>query len=167
MADRRRANRAFRTKERGVWIATIAIVVIGLGAVAYLLGSAERRQVRAAGDVVIGGSLNSVTILLGEPAATCPAGASLDHLRPSFPMGWAPAATEEALRRMEAETAQRLVYSVGQDDEAGCAMPGGATEIGVGRDGRVLWYVANTGATRIELAPRYAPAPADVTDSAR
>ncbi len=149
-----------------MWIATIAVVLGGLVVIALMLGSRERQRARTVGDVAIGGSANSVKGLLGEPAVTCPAGASLDHLRPSFPMGWAPAATEEALQRMEAETAQRLVYPVDEGGAGGCSMPGGATEIGVGRDGRVLWYVANTGATRLELSPRYAPAPADAADAA-
>lgn len=161
MADRRRANRALRPKQKGVWIATIAIVIAGVVAIALLFGTGERQRVRAAGDVAIGASGNSVKGLLGEPVMTCPAGASLDHLRPSFPKGWAPAATEAALQRMEAETAQRLVYPVNEGDAGGCSMASGATEIGLGRDGSVLWYVANSGATRLEIAPRFAPAPAD------
>jgi hypothetical protein len=98
-----------------------------------------------------------VVAVVGTRPVRCPVG-TLEQLRESFPDGWAPAAVDVALERLRSGTRERWIYSLDPDEPSRCEVAEeGRTEIGVGPDGRVLWYVAITGKTFLVLPEEYAP----------
>jgi hypothetical protein len=153
MARSRRTERALQHHHRGVGIATAAILLVGLVVLVVVLASPERRRLRRVHQIEIGDTTAHVTELLGPPARVCPIG-SLDHLRGRFPTGWPARTVEDALGRMRAETAERWVYPIG-DTPVSCTPRAKMTEIGVDHTGRVRWYVAVAGSTRLRLPPDY------------
>lgn len=155
MARNHRIDRALRVRQRGVWIATAAIALVGVVVVALAFGNAERRRERAVSSLSLGDEARRVEALLGGGGIRCPA-ASIGHLRGSLPEEWGAAAAETALGRMARETAERRVYPLDHRGQAGCSVASGATEVGLGADGRVLWYVAVTGRTRMTLPAAFA-----------
>lgn len=97
-----------------------------------------------------------VTAVLGIEPAVCPA-RPLDHLRGSFPEGWAPAAVDVALEQLAAETTQRWVYPMREGGEAPCTGDDARTEVGVAADSTILWVIPVVGRTTLELPPTYSP----------
>ena len=156
MARSLRIERALGHRHRGVGIVTAVIVLAGLAVLAVALLSPDRRRVRRVQQLEVGDTIARVTELLGPPARVCPVG-TLEHLRGRFPSGWPPPAVEGALGRMRSETAERWIYPI-EDGPASCAPRERTTEIGVDQTGRVRWYVAVAGSTRLHLPPAYAPA---------
>ncbi|HEX7243423.1 MAG TPA: hypothetical protein VF263_24275 [Longimicrobiaceae bacterium] len=136
---------------------TALILLLGIAAVAYALLTPERRRAREMRKVAVGTDAARVAGVLGPPADTCPTG-SLDHLRTRFPVGTAPAAMEQAIVRMQRETAERWVYPLKEGGRAGCVPAEGATEVGIDRRRRVLWYVPVTGHRPVEVPAGYLPA---------
>lgn len=149
-----------KTRQRGVRRATGLIVLLGLAVLAWVLMSPERRRERRVADLALATDSTGVRALLGAPGATCTAG-SLEHLGRRFPTGTPPAAVEEALARLQPETAERWVYPLEEDASVGCLPPDGSTEVGFDRRGRVLWYVPVTGRAAIVLPEGYLPSAAE------
>lgn len=117
-----------------------AIVVLGLLVLgAALVFSGGRKQQRAASQVLVGDDTTEVKQLLGAPPHRCPT-SSLSHLATRFPGGIPRPTAEEIVAGLRVETAARWVYPRG----AGCVTGRGDTEIGIDRQGRVLWVVPVT-----------------------
>jgi hypothetical protein len=113
-----------------------AIIAIGLLVVAgVLLFGGSRREGRAA-DLAVGDDSASVVRLMGAPPHRCEA-SNLAHLADQFAPGTPRPTIDEELTRLRRGTAARWVYPRGQ----GCVPDDGATEIGLDRQGRVLWVV--------------------------
>lgn len=153
----RRLDEALQTPKRGIWIATGIIVVLGILVLVWAVSPTERRRRSVMGDLELNDPASRVTELMGAPGARCP-GSSVAHLARSFPPGWPASATEAALQEMGEETRERWVYPISLRRTASCAPRDGQTEIGVGRDGRVLWYVVVVGKTPLQLPDTYSPA---------
>ena len=101
---------------------------------ALLLGG-RRREGRAA-SLVVGDDCTGVVRALGQPPHRCEA-SNLAHLADQFAPGTPRPTIDEELARLRRGTAARWVYPRGQ----GCVPDDGATEIGLDRQGRVLWVV--------------------------
>lgn len=154
----RNVDRAIRRRQRGIRRATAAVVVIGLGGLVWAYTLPEQRQGRRAGGLEIGDDSARITERFGAVGRVCPVGA-LEHLRDRFPEDTPPATAQAALERMRRETARRRVIPLprGTDD---CLPDPGATEIGIDRDGRVLWIVPLTGRTPLRLPDDLLPSDA-------
>ena len=87
VARRHRMDRALRTRRRGIWLATFAILLVGGGVLALALFSPARRWQRAVGRLAVGISAEQVERILGSPSVTCPP-QGVGHLDRSFPAGW-------------------------------------------------------------------------------
>ncbi|MBV9773904.1 MAG: hypothetical protein JO040_08135 [Gemmatimonadetes bacterium] len=135
---------------------TGAVLLVGLVLLVWALASPERRRARLASRLQIGDDTARVAQLFGPPGARCP-GASLDHLRDRFPIGTPGPAMQQALDRMQSETAQRWVFPLG-GGPAGCVPGQGSTEVGVDRSGHVRWFVPVTGRIPLVLPNDYQPA---------
>lgn len=133
---------------------TALILFLGLAAVALVLLSPERRRERRVAKLSLGQDGARVESILGAPPATCTTG-SLEHLAHRFPTGTPPAAAEDALQRMQRETAERWVYPLHDDEPAGCVPRAGATEVGLDEHRRVLWYVPVTGKVAIVVPEEF------------
>ena len=138
---------------------TALILLAGLAVVAYVLLSPERRRERRIADLRLTADSADVRALLGAPGATCVTG-GLEHLGRRFPTGTPPATAEDVVARLQAETAQRWVYPPDADDPVGCVPPDGATEVGLDRRGRVLWFVRKTDQVAIVVPEGYLPSAA-------
>jgi hypothetical protein len=145
--------------KRGTRRVTAIIVLVGLGILAWGLATPERRRARAVEKVELGFSAEQVTGQLGEPGVVCPVG-GLEHLQERFPTGTPPATAEQALARMQQETAERWVYPLETEagTKVGCTPRPGDTEIGLDRNRRVLWYVPVTGRRPVVAPDRILPA---------
>ncbi len=144
--------------KQGIRRVTAAIVLVGLAILAWGLATPERRRARTVGKVEIGHNAQQVRGQLGPPGAVCPVG-GLEHLQERFPTGTPPATAEQALARMQQETAQRWIYPLKTEAgvKVGCTPRGGDTEIGLDRSGRVLWYVPVTGRRPVVAPDRILP----------
>jgi hypothetical protein len=100
---KRRLDYALRTPQRGIWIATAVILVLGGVAIYLATSSGDRGRLRAIEPLEVGDTVARVIELLGQPARRCATG-SLEHLSAHFPPGWSPAAREQALSRLQAES---------------------------------------------------------------
>ena len=113
-----------------------AIIAIGLLVVAgALLFGGSRREGKAA-QLAVGDDSASVKQLMGPPPHRCEA-SSLAHLADQFAPGTPRPTIDEELNQLRRGTVSRWVYPRGQ----GCVPDDGATEIGLDRQGRVLWVV--------------------------
>ena len=139
----------------GVWLITVAILLIG-AFLFFSLGRPDRERREAIDGVPLGSPAESVTAAIGSQPAVCP-GSPLGHLAVSFPDGWAQAAIDVALESLEANTAERWVYSMDPDVTPTCADTGERTEIGVTADGTILWSVSVFGSSPVELPPTLTP----------
>ena len=153
-------DQALRVRQRGVWRVTALILLVGVAILAWVFLGTERRRTRAVAKLELMDDQARVAQILGSPPARCPAG-GLDHLRERFPTGTPPAAVEQALARLQDETAERWVYPLERGERAGCTPRRGSTEIGFDREGHVLWYVPVTGRVALEVPPEYLPAATD------
>ncbi|HEV2130610.1 MAG TPA: hypothetical protein VGR27_05885 [Longimicrobiaceae bacterium] len=160
---KRRLDYALRSRQRGVWLVTAAILLMGVVAILLTTRTGEGGRMRMLERLEPGDSAARVAEVMGEPARRCATG-SLDHLRTQFPPGWSPAALEQALERLKEETGQRLIYPVGSRDAADCTPPRGMTEIGMDQEQRVLWYVPVTGKRPLQLPPGLTPQAVDLPD---
>lgn len=113
-----------------------AIIAIGLLIVAgALLFGGSRREGKAA-QLAVGDDSASVKQLLGAPPHRCEA-SNLAHLTDQFAPGTPRPTIDEELNQLRRGTVARWVYPRGQ----GCVPDDGATEVGLDRQGRVLWVV--------------------------
>lgn len=110
-------------------------------------GDRERR--RALDAIAIGADTTRVRTAFGAAARDCATG-SLEHLRRHLPEDTPPALVEGTLEDLRRRTARRWVYPPA-GKPATCTAGSDATEIGLDREGRVLWYVPVTGETPVEL----------------
>ena len=157
MPRNRRLDDALGTSKRSVWIATGLIVLGGVVLLFWFFSPGEQSRRDRVGRLEQGDASARVAAVLGEPPARCPAG-DLAHLRESFPPGWPAASRATALQTLAAETSERWVYPLDDDEPAGCAGEAGTSEIGIDAGGRILWSVAIIGETRIDLPARFTPA---------
>lgn len=114
------------------------ILLIGLLAAAAILLSSGRRQERAANRIKVGDDSTAVVALLGQPGQRCAPG-SMAHLTERFPGGTPRLTIENMLGRFRVDTAARWVYP--DDEGGGCAPDEGDVEVGIDRNGKVLWLV--------------------------
>ena len=132
-----RVDQALRTNKNLSRMISIAIIVVGgllIVAGAFLFGG--RRQEGRAARIAVGEDTTAVIRLLGEPPHRCQP-SSLAHLGNQFPPNTPRPTVDEELARLRRGTVARWVYPRGQ----GCVPDDGATEIGLDRQGRVLWVV--------------------------
>ena len=132
-------DHALKSHKRMSRIVSAAIIVLGLGILAIVLLTGDRQRERAAVTLLPGEDSTAVKRELGDPPHRCQP-SSLAHLASSFPDLPRPT-LEQELARLRAGTAQRWLYP----DGAGCVPGRGDTEIGLDRDGTVLWIVPITG----------------------
>ena len=115
------------------------ILALGLLAVLAILFSGDRRRERAASQVLPGDDSTLVVQRLGPPPVRCPVG-TLAHLNDRFQGGTPRVTRESTLAWMRRETTARWIYP-DDADERGCTPAQGAAEIGLGRQGQVVWTV--------------------------
>lgn len=155
MARNRAVERALQTHGRGPLLATAVIVVLGLILVAWLISPTERKRRALLDDLAVGSDTALVIRALGEPVR-CAAG-GLERFREGFPTDWPRPVTELAVADIGARTTQRWIYAINPRTRLPCDSEQEHTEIGIGADGRVLWHIAVTGKTPIELPEAYTP----------
>lgn len=131
-----RVDQALRTHKRQSRMVSAAIILVGLLIVAASLLLGGRRREGRAAKLVVGDDTTAVVGLLGQPPHRCPP-SNLAHLETQFPAGTPRPTIDEELNRLRRGTAARWVYPRGQ----GCVPDDGAIEIGLDRQGRVLWVV--------------------------
>jgi len=135
-----RVDNALRKHKRQSRIVSAVIVGLGLLVVAAgLLLNGGRKRESAAGRVMVGDDTTEVTALLGPPPHRCDP-SSLAHLATRFDAGTPRPTIDETIADLRQATASRWVYPRG----AGCVTGDGDTEIGLDRNGRVLWIVPVT-----------------------
>lgn len=156
MARDRRVDEALQIPKRGIWIATVVIVLMGLLVLLWNISPTERRRHAILERTEVGDQANHVTEMIGATPVRCPAG-DLTHLQRSFPDGWAQAAVDVALEQLAQGSNERWVYAVDRRRTASCTPSNGVTEVGVDDQGRVLWYVAITGKTMLRLPEELTP----------
>lgn len=157
MPRNRRLDAALGASRRSIWIATGAILLLGVLLVVWLISPAERERREVMSRLNPGDHMGRVADLLGPPSARCPT-SSLAHFARNFPPGWSDSAVGTTLHELERETADRWVYSLDPSEPAGCDPAEGRTEIGLDATGRILWHVAITGESVIVLPERFTPA---------
>ena len=159
MASRdRNIEAALQMTPGRIRLATAAVIVLGLVALLVaFFNSDDRARARQVRGLRPGTDTALVVRSLAAQPARCAVG-NLEHLRTRFPDDFAPAALDATLDRMREETAQRWVYASG-DRDARCVPRDGDTELGVGRDGRVLWLVPVVGRNTVQLPTSYTPNP--------
>jgi hypothetical protein len=115
---------------------SLAIIAIGLLVVAGALVFRGNGSGGKATQLAVGDDSASVVRLMGAPPHRCEA-SNLAHLADQFAPGTPRPTIDEELNRLRRGTAARWVYPRGQ----GCVPDDGAAEIGLDRQGRVLWVV--------------------------
>jgi hypothetical protein len=133
------------------------VVLVGALALIWVVSPTERKRRDLVERLEPGDSTPRVEELLGSAGTQCPVG-TLAHLEKSFPTGWPGASTQTAIQALARRTAQRWVYPLSSRHHAGCTPADGVTELGVGSDGRIVWYVAITGKTSVTLPNDLTPA---------
>lgn len=155
---RNRIDKALNTSGRGPWIATGVVFLLGVLVLAWVISPTERKRRAIVEDLELGDDSLQVLTALGTPVRCPPR--SADVIRGGFPGDWPAPAIESALERMQEETAQRWIYAINPRKRLPCSTEKAHTEIGIGKDGRVLWYIPVTGRTSIELPEDYTPSSA-------
>jgi hypothetical protein len=157
MSDRARGyERSVREPSWPIRIATIAILAIGVAITIYALTRPEARRDRAMSGLAVGDTSAVVVDRLDAPPVVCP-GQSLDHLRGQFPAGWSAAEQAQAVEWLEERTRERWIYSLSPRTEISCDAVHDGTEIGIGADGRVLWFVPRIGHQSLQLPTELEP----------
>lgn len=159
MASRdRNIDAALRVAPGRIRLATVAVVVLGVLVLALALWrSDDRQRARRVRGLAPGSDTVTVAQVLATEPSRCAVG-NLEHLRTRFSEEFAPAALDATMDRMREETLQRWVYPTGDADPR-CIPRDGDTEIGVGRDGRVLWLVPVVGRNTVVLPASYSANP--------
>ena len=155
MARNRAVDRALNTTGRGPLIATAVIVALGVILVAWLISPTERKRRSLLEELAIGTDTAAVIRSLGDPVRCAPG--ELERFREGFPTDWPRPVTELAIADIGARTAQRWIYAINLRTRLRCDSDEAHTEIGIGSDGRVLWHIAVTGETTVEVPEAYTP----------
>jgi hypothetical protein len=148
-------DRTAREPQRAIRVVTILILLLGAAGVLYALFRPEERRERTVRGLEVGDTATEVVRRLGEPRA-CPVGA-LAHLHGHFPPGWSAAAQAAAVERLRGQTAERWVFPLGDRAADPCRNSRRATEVGLGRDRRVLWFISLVGRHPLVLPDTFAP----------
>ena len=143
-----RVDQALRVTPRAVTLATLGILAVGAVVLWFVLRGSSARE-RAMNSLAVGSDSTQVRGALGAPAGNCATG-SLEHLRAHLPEDMPAAQVEGTLDDLRRRTARRWIYPSG-GESASCTAGRDATEIGLDRTGRVLWFVSVTGETLVEL----------------
>lgn len=138
-----------------MWRVTAAILLLGLVALVWMLSPTERERRSVVRELEIGDDTARVVAALGPPIRCRTLGS--ETLREHFPEDWSPAAAEAAMGRLQQETAHRWVYPINLRKRIPCESQEAHTEVGVDRQGRVLWLVPLTGKTPLRLPDEYTP----------
>lgn len=157
LARNRNLDEALGASKRSIWIATGVILLLGAVLLLWLVSPTERSRRAEVERLELGDPMGRVAGILGPPGTRC-SGRDLAHLAGSFPPGWTAPSIETTLQALGEETGERWIYPLDEDDEAGCGPADGQTEVGLDGAGRLLWYVAITGESPLELPERFAPA---------
>ena len=132
-----RVDDALRVNKNKSRMVSAGIIILGLLVVGgALLFSGSRKREGAAVDVMVGDDSVAVVRLLGQPPNRCEA-SSLAHLAEHFVAGTPRPTIDETINSLRPRTVARWVYP----KDAGCVTDGGDTEIGLDRNGQVLWIV--------------------------
>jgi hypothetical protein len=148
-------DRALQTSGKGPLMATVVIAAIGLLLLIWFVSPTERKRRSAMGELEIGADSARVHRLLGAPVR-CSA-AQVARMRAGFPTDWPAPAVESVSARLAGATAQRWVYPINLRKRIGCGAADGHTEVGIGKNGRVLWFIPVTGRTPIQMPDEYMP----------
>jgi hypothetical protein len=133
------------------------VVLVGALVLIWVVSPTERKRRDLVERLEPGDSTSRVEELLGSAGTRCPVG-SLAHLERSFPPGWPGASTQTAIQALARRTTERWVYPLSSRHRSECSPVDGVTELGVGGDGRIVWYVAITGKTTLILPDDLTPA---------
>ena len=134
----------------------MVIVLLGLVVLVWVFSPTERQRRAEMDDLAVGADSTEVLRLLGAAPTRC-APTLPPTLRSGLPEDLPPATVENVLGRMQEETRERWLYPISFRRSLACGAREAHTELGIGDDGRVLWYVAITGKTPLELPEHYIP----------
>jgi hypothetical protein len=157
---RRHLEHELREPQWTIRIITLVILLAGAAVVFYAFSRSEARRERAVRGIEVADSTAQVVERLGQPPHVCATG-SLAHLEGHFPTGWPAAAQSRAIERLRQETAERWVYPLRDTTADPCTVPRNATELGIGHDGRVRWFIPLQGRESLRLPPTYEPGTAN------
>jgi hypothetical protein len=147
-------DRSFREPQRAIRWITILILLLGAAAVIWAVSRPEARRERALRGLAVGDTATVVLQRLGTPHR-CAVG-TLDHLQGQFPGGWSAATQAAAVERLRTMTADRWLFPLDRSGDP-CAHPRRGTEMGLGRDRRVLWFVPLSGKHPLVLPESFEP----------
>jgi|DewCreStandDraft_5_1066085.scaffolds.fasta_scaffold09035_4 hypothetical protein len=155
MSPRRRGERAWEGTPG--WVRWVTLLVLAVGAVlaVWAWSAPERRQERKLEALALGEDTAVVRALLGEPVR-CPVG-RLAHLAAHLPAGTPPAEAARVVEALRARTVVRWVFPIRARVEARCDASRGQTEVGLDREGRVVWIVPVTGRSPLRAPPELSP----------
>jgi len=141
-------DRALKTHKHGSRRLSLAILVLGLIAVAVALYfSPDRRRRREAARLPLDADTTLVLRTLGPRPTRCPPGA-MDHLADG--LGWLQERDSgAALAQLRRDTRQRWIYP----GRRGCTPLKGETELGIDERGRMLWIQPDAPG-EVRLSPR-------------
>lgn len=138
-----------------------ALILVGGLVLLLVVGRTENQRDEALNRVEVGDRAADVTGILGVEPTRCEVG-TLAHLRESFGEGWPAAAVDVALEQLASQTAERWVYPL-SGEAPDCGGEGFQTELGVGANGEIVWWISVVGHSMIELPPTVTPAGVDST----
>jgi hypothetical protein len=152
-----RIDRALRLENPWMWIATFAVLILGIVLILLAVVPGNRGRQQAVDRVQVGEPGERATEVIGLEPRRCPAD-DLGHLRNSFAEGWPQAAVDVALEELERLTTERWVYAESAQAVAGCEARPGQTEVGIGEDGTVVWTLPVFGRSALRTPPWLTPA---------
>ena len=152
-------DRVLHTHERGPWIATAVILIVGAVIFLWVVSPTEWKRRTMMRRLAIGDDSTAVVRVLGPPVRCAPA--TIERVREGIPVDWPPPVAESAIAWVGEATRERWIYAIDLRERPPCDEEDGHTEIGIGADGRVLWYIAVTGKTPIRLPDEYTPSGSD------
>lgn len=155
MSVRRRGRRVWEGAPAWVRWTTLLVLVVGVAAAVWAWSAPERRRERALKTLMVGDDAARVRALLGVPHR-CPVG-RLEHLAAHLPDATPPAEAARVVEQLRARTAVRWVFPLRRSRAVRCDAPRGQTEVGLDRAGRVLWWIAVTGRSRLRAPTDLSP----------
>jgi hypothetical protein len=153
---RHRVDRALRLENPWMWIATFAVLILGIGLILLAVVPGDRGRQQEMDRVQFGDPAERATEVIGFEPRRCP-GDDLVHLRNSFAEGWPQAAVDVALEELERVTTERWVYAESAQAAATCEARPNQSEVGIGEDGTVVWTLPIFGRSALRTPPWLTP----------